>query len=99
MKKAIQIAYNEHFDSECQSVSLAGFSYIAVNYTSVIGKNADEWKNITEDILVTLDKYSLECVQSHPHYYNPFESSEIVDEEMEFAMRQSIISSAQIGAE
>jgi len=37
-------------------------------------------------------------VQSHPHYYDLLISSEIIDEDMEFAIRQSIISSAALGA-
>lgn len=99
MNKAIQIAYNELFEKKCEIAANAGFSNIAVNYTEILDKSEDEWKKITEDIGRILDKNALSCVQSHSHYYNPFESSEFIDEKMEFDIRQSIISSAAIGAE
>ena len=98
MKKAIQIEYNESFELKCHIASEVGFSDIAVNYTKVLGKSEDDWKKITEDILRILDETGLSCVQSHPHYYNPFESSEIIDDEMEYNIRQSIVSSAALGA-
>ena len=99
MKKAIQIAYNEFFSDKCQYASESGFRYIAVNYTQINGKTEREWNEITEDIEKTLDKNGLKCIQSHPHYYHPFLSSENIDDELEFSMRQAIISSAKLGAE
>lgn len=98
MNKAIQIAYNEFFEKKCRIASDAGFRHIAVNYTEIEGKKEDEWKRITEDIQRILDNNRLSCVQSHPHCYNPFASSEIIDEDLEFNIRQSIISSAEVGA-
>lgn len=99
MRKAIQIAYNEQFANECRCAAEAGFRHIAVNYTEILGKTEDEWKRITEDIQAILEQNGLSCVQSHPHYYYPFASSEDVDERMEFDIRQSIISSAAVGAD
>lgn len=99
MKKAIQIAYNEQFSKKCRYAAEAGFRHIAVNYTEIIGKTEDQWKQITEDIQRILEQNGLSCVQSHPHFYNPYQSSEITDEATEFAIRQSIISSAAVGAE
>ena len=55
--------------------------------------------DIADGVNFILEKYGLKCVQSHPHYYSPLQSSELIDEDMEFAIRQSIISSAKIGAE
>ena len=98
MKKAIQIAYNERFEYECKCAAEAGFRHIAINYTEITGKNENEWNLITDNIILILEKYGLKCVQSHPHYYSPLQSSEIIDEDMEFAIRQSIISSAKVGA-
>jgi sugar phosphate isomerase/epimerase len=40
----------------------------------------------------------LRCIQTHPHYYDLFLSSEILLPEMEFAIRQSIISGSALGA-
>ena len=98
MKKAIQIEYNSKFEYKCKCAALAGFDGIAVNYTSVIGKSEDEWKGITEDIARILDETGLSCLQTHPHYYNLFLSSEILEEDMEFNIRQAIISGSALGA-
>ena len=99
MKKAIQIAYNEAFELKCRIAAEVGFSDIAVNYTEILGKSEYEWERITEDILRILENTGLGCVQSHPHYYHPYESSEILHDDMEYNIRQSIISSAAIGAQ
>jgi sugar phosphate isomerase/epimerase len=69
-----------------------------VNYTEITEKSEDAWKRINDDILRILSENNLSCVQSHPHYYNPFDSSEKIDEDLEFFIRQSIISSGYIGA-
>ena len=99
MKKSIQIPYNGLFEEKCHLAAAAGFRHIAVNYTEILGKNEDEWKAITEDIRRILDDTGISCVQSHPHYYNLLISSEIIDSDMEYAIRQSIISSGALGAE
>ena len=98
MDKAIQIEYGPLFEYKCECAAKAGFDCIAVNYTQVLGKTEDEWKAITEDIARILDKTGLRCHQTHPHYYNLFISSEILEEEMEFNIRQSIISGSALGA-
>lgn len=99
MNKAIQIAYNDLFELKCELAKNAGFRHIAVNYTEVLGKTEEEWKEITDDIQRILSKNRLACVQTHPHYYDLLISSEIIDENLEFAIRQSIISSGKLGAE
>lgn len=100
MKKAIQIGYGELFEDRCKAASEAGFSEISVNYTAVPKtEREDGWKRVTEDIMRITEQNKLRVVQSHPHYYDLHLSSEIIDEDMEFAMRQSIISSAALGAE
>lgn len=99
MKKAIQIAYNDLFELKCSLAARVGFKSIAVNYTEILGKNEYDWERITERIGEILTKNGLDCVQSHPHYYDLLISSEIIDDDMEFAMRQSIISSGKLGAE
>ena len=98
MDKAIQIEYNPLFEYKCECAAIAGFDCIAVNYTKVLGKTESEWKAITEDIARILDKTGLRCHQTHPHYYDLFISSEILEEEMEFNIRQSIISGSALGA-
>ena len=98
MKKAIQIAYNDLFEYKCECAAKAGFDCIAVNYTEVLGKTESEWQAITQNIARILDKTGLSCHQTHPHYYNLFISSEILEEDMEFNIRQSIISGSALGA-
>jgi len=99
MKKSIQIAYNELFETKCMCAHEAGFEYIAINYTEVLDKSEYEWEKITENIGEILEKNNLKPVQSHPYYYDLRVSSEITEERYEFAIKQSIISSGKLGAE
>ena len=99
MKKAIQIQYNELFEKKCEFASLAGFKYIAVNFTKVIDKNEYEWGKLTETIQKVLERNNLKCIQSHPFYYDLRISSEITDEKSEFAIKQAVIASGKLGAD
>ena len=57
MKKTIQIAYDGFFEKMCGFASEAGFKYVSVNFHEIpLGKTADEWKLITEDIQEILHK-------------------------------------------
>lgn len=98
MKKAIQIGYNELFEEKCKYASMAGFPYIAVNFTSVLNKTEYEWEQITENIQTILDRYNLKCIQTHPYYYDLRLSSEIWEEPYEFAIKQAIIAGGKLGA-
>lgn len=98
MIKSIQIAYNDAFEQKCEIMSKAGFKYIAINFTEMVGKTEDEWKSATENIERILDKNSISCIQSHPYFYDLTVSSEIVEEQYEFAITQAIIASGKIGA-
>lgn len=98
VKKAIQIAYNEHFDLKCRLASLGGFEYISANLSEMLNKTEYEWEKATEEIGTILEKYNLKCIQSHPYYYDLTISSEKIIEENEFAMKQGIIASGKLGA-
>ena len=98
MKKAIQIGYDELFEKKCQFAHEACFDGIAVNFTPVLDKTEDDWKKITENIQQILEENSLECVQTHPYYYDLRVSSEEVEERFEFAVKQAIIAGGKLGA-
>lgn len=98
MKKAIHIGYNEMFEKKCGYVADAGFKYVAVNFTKVLDKTEYEWDKITDTIGEVLSKNSVECIQSHPYYYDLRLSSEITEEKYEFAIKQAIKASGILGA-
>lgn len=98
MIKGIQIAYNSMFELKCQLASKAGFRHIAVNFTEVTAETESQWDAVTEDIRRILEENGLQCVQSHPYYYDLMKSSEIMEEAHEFAIRQAIITSGKLGA-
>ena len=98
MKKAIQIGYNNLFETKCECAAWAGFEYVSVNFTAVLDKTEYEWAKITEDIQKILDKNGLKCVQTHPYYYDLRISSELIEEKYEFAIKQAIIASGKLGA-
>lgn len=98
MKKAIQIAYNDMFEAKCRYAKEAGFAHIAVNFTEVLDKTEYQWQTVTEDIQRILEENRLECVQSHPYYYDLLISSELEEDRYEFAIEQAIIASGKLGA-
>ncbi len=98
MKKAIQIPYNALFEKKCEYAKEAGFEGISVNFYGMLGKTQKQWDEATEHILKVLSETGLECVQTHPYYYDLRLSSEIVEEECEFAIKQAIISSGILKA-
>lgn len=98
MKKAIQIGYDDYFEKKCQFASEGGFRHISVNFAPLMGKTESKWDCATEDILRILEENNLECVQSHPYYYDLRISSEIIEEKKEFAIKQAIRASGKIGA-
>lgn len=98
MKKAIQIGYNPSFEMKCKFASLGGFQYIAVNFTQVLGKSEYEWDQIIDDIRRILEENKLQCIQTHPYYYDLRLSSEICEEQYEFAIKQAIMAGGKLGA-
>lgn len=98
MQKAVQIAYNDLFEKKCDYAKEAGFNYIAVNFYGMIGKSEEEWNKAVDRIIHVLEKDNLECVQTHPYYYDLRLSSEIIEQECECAIKNAIIASGRIGA-
>ncbi len=97
MIKAIQIAYDEHFEIRCKMAATAGFRNIAVNFDGMKDRSKGAWEKAPETIRRVLEENRLRSVQSHLPYYHLFISSEILDEEMEDAIRNSIRVSGMIG--
>lgn len=97
MIKAIQIAYDEHFELKCKLASDAGFDGIAVNFHDMTDRSDKAWEEAPERILSILKTNNLKPVQSHLPYYDLRISAEELDEEMEKAMLKSIETSGKIG--
>lgn len=98
MDKAIQIAYNEFFETKCRLAADAGFDGIAVNFNDMKDRSETAWREAPGKILCILDKYHLKCVQTHLPYYDLKISAEILNDDMESAIRESIRVSGEIGA-
>ena len=98
MKKAIQIPYNEFFEKKCILAKKAGFNHIAVNFYQMFGKNDGDWSKAVFDIERILSENNIECIQCHPYYYDLLLSSEIIQDECEYAIEQAIIASARLGS-
>ena len=97
MIKSIQIGYDESFEKKCRFASEGGFRHIAVNFTKVLDKTEYEWDKVTEDVMRILEENKLECVQSHPYYYDLLLSSEISEERYEFAVKQAVKATGKLG--
>lgn len=98
MEKAIQIAFNENFEKRCEYASLAGFTEIAVNFHDTVDTSKKAWSEASDKILKIMEKYNLKCVQTHLPYYELRISAEILDDEMEDKIENSIRVGAEIGA-
>lgn len=99
MEKAIQIPYDERFGESCRYAAAAGFTAIAVDYCPVGSGRSDAiWDAVTENILASLERHRLTCVQTHPYFYDCLMSAEERGGEIERDMRKAIESSAKIGA-
>lgn len=98
MKKAIQIGYNDLFEKKCEYAREAGFNHIAVNFYEMLGKTELEWEKAVEHIQGILSKLHIECVQTHPYYYDLRDSSEIIVDECEFAIKQAVKATGELGA-
>lgn len=98
MIKAIQIAYNEDFERRCEYASSAGFKEIAVNFHDTKDTSKKAWSEASDKILGIMEKYDLKCVQTHLPYYELRISAEILDDELEDKMENSIRVGAEIGA-
>jgi len=97
MQKSIQIGYDELFRLKCTLAAKAGFRHMSVNFTKVLDKTEDEWKAVTDDIAGILEENGLQCVQSHPYYYDLRISSGEKEERLEFAMKQAVIATGKLG--
>ena len=98
MDKAIQIAYNEHFELKCELASNVGFKCISVNFHDMQDRSDKAWKEAPEKILKILERYGLKCIQTHLPYYDLRVSAEILEDEMESAIKESIRVGGEIGA-
>ena len=98
MDKAMQIAYNEHFELNCKLAAEAGFQGISVNFHDMTDRSKKAWEEAPERICSILEQTHLKCVQTHLPYYPLRTSAEILEEDMEDAMYHSIEVSGRIGA-
>lgn len=100
MKKAIQIPYDDLFETKCALIAKAGFAHISINFDdrAVHDFTEQDWKNAPAHILRTLEAHGLSCVQTHLPYYHLLISAEILDDTFENNILQSIEVSGKIGA-
>lgn len=97
MIKAIQIAYDEFFEKKCRFAAEAGFRHIAVNFHDMKDRSPAAWEKAPDEIRRILSANDLTAVQSHLPYYDLRISVEILDEEMEEAIRNSIKVCGEVG--
>lgn len=96
--KAIQIAYNQHFEKKCRIASEAGFQYIAVNFNDMPDNSDAAYDKAPEHILGILQEHKLKAVQTHLYYYYPLSSADEIDDALEHRVLREIEASGKIGA-
>ena len=98
MIKAIQIQHDDSMERMFKCAAEAGFRYVSLGFGSTKAFHKDDWKEVAPYIKSRLEENGLICVQTHLPYYDLRISSEILDEEMEEAIKRCIIASAELGA-
>lgn len=99
MKKAIQIQYDSDFETALKCAKNAGFRYVSLGFgSSKLFHNAG-WEKHILHIEKLLEKYSLECIQTHLPYYDLLISAEIIDKDADKAMLRCIKGGAMLGAQ
>ena len=96
--KAIQIAYNEHFEKKCRLASEVGFTAISVNFNDTPTPTDAFYDAAAEHLLSVMERYGLKAVQTHLYYYYPLLSAEKTEEALEHRVLREIEVSGKIGA-
>lgn len=99
MKYAIQIGYNDIFETALKNAHNAGFEYVAIDFGSNDCFFHDTWENDVKRVDKLLRKYSLECIQTHMPFYDLLLSAEITDKATDTALLRSIEAGGMLGAE
>ena len=102
MKLAVQVQYDDRFERTLESVSKAGYQFISMGLgleTAIEYMARDTWEQDVLRIEQLLRKNHLQCIQTHLPVYDLRVSSEILDEEIERAMRRVVITAGRLGAE
>ena len=96
---AFQIQNNCVMEQTFGYVKKAGFKYVSMGFgSSKADFIRDDWEDFVEHITNRLEENGLSCVQTHLPYYDLLLSSEILDDEMELAIKRCIRASAMLGA-
>lgn len=96
--KAIQIAYDEHFEKKCRIASMVGFRNIAVNLNNMPDNSDAAYDKAPVHILEILQKYNLKAAQTHLYYYHPFSPANDMEDALEHRIMRQIEVSGKHGA-
>ena len=102
MKKAIQVRELENLEMTLKYAAEAGFNDVSIGFDSSKASMfiGDDYKKKLNNICELLNKYNLNCVQTHlPAPYHLLVSSETVDEISENMIKRGIEATAVLGAE
>ena len=99
MRYAIQIGYNDIFETALKNAKNAGFEYVAIGFGSNNIFLNEDWEDELKKIDALLKKYSLSCIQTHMPFYDLLLSAEITDAATDTALLRSIEGGAKLGAE
>ena len=98
MIKAIQIQHDGAMEKMFGYAAKSGFKYVSLGFGSTKAFHKDDWEETVAHIKSELEENGLVCVQTHLPYYDLRISSEILDDEMEEAIKRCIKASAMLGA-
>ena len=98
MKFAVQIQHDENIEYALRCAMDAGFEYVSLGFGSSKLFHSSDWEKGVIEISDLLEKYGLQCIQTHLPYYDLRISAEVLDEDMDLAMQRCIRAGSMLGA-
>jgi len=99
MRRSIQLHEEWHLESMLANAAKAGFTEVAIGFSESDVCYRDDYENEAERLCELLRKHHLVCRQIHLPCYPLLESSELVKEDVEKAIKRGIHVGALLGAE
>lgn len=98
MRNSVIVREDENFELMLQYAAKAGFKEVSIGLSETEFFMQSDYRDRIDKMKELLDKYGLICTQTHLPCYALLDSSEIIHEETELAIKRCIEESARLGA-
>lgn len=99
MLKAIQIQHDSRMERALALTRDAGFEFVSIGFGSSNVFHHDGWEEEILRIKGLLDALGLKCALTHLPYHNLTVNSDVINKEMDEAIKRAIRATAMLGAD